>query len=80
MTPDVQLAALAAIELTARQIVNPAASQEHRDELAVILRDVDPAMVALEVATILAAVVYASSFPISQLVEHRRAQLWAAGG
>jgi hypothetical protein len=49
--------ALAGIELTARQIVDPERTQLHRDELAVILRDVDPVMVAVEVAVVLAGVV-----------------------
>jgi hypothetical protein len=75
MTEDVQLAALAVIELTARQIVDPDQTQLHRDELAVILADVDPVMVALEVATVLAGVVAGTGFPIGALIEAKRAQL-----
>jgi hypothetical protein len=77
MTEDVQLAALAVIELTARQIVDPDQVQLHRDELAVILADVDPVMVALEVATVLAGVVAGTGFPIDQLIEAKRARLLA---
>jgi hypothetical protein len=77
VTEDVQLAALAVIELTARQIVDPAQTQEHRDELAVVLRDVDPVMVALEVATILIGVVTGTGFPIDVLIEAKRAHLLA---
>jgi hypothetical protein len=77
MTEDVQLAALAVIELTARQIVSPDQVQLHRDELEVILGDVDPAMVALEVATVLAGVVSGTGFPIGALIEARRARLLA---
>jgi hypothetical protein len=75
MDTDTQLAALAVIELTARQIVHPDQSQAHRDELAVIMRDVDPVMVALEVSTILAGVVTGTGFPIAQLIETKRAQI-----
>jgi hypothetical protein len=77
MTEDVQLAALAVIELTARQIVSPDQTQLHRDELEVILRDVDPTWVALEVATILAGVVTYTGFPIEDLIETKRARLLA---
>ena len=49
MTEDIRLAGLALIELTARQIVDPEQAQLHRDESQVILRAVDPTMVALEV-------------------------------
>ena len=75
MTEDVQLAALAVIELTARQIVDPERTQLHRDELAVILRDVDPVMVAVEVATVLAGVAVGTGFPLGQLIEAKRARL-----
>jgi hypothetical protein len=75
MTEEVQLAALAVIELTARQIMDPGRTQLHRDELAVILRDVHPVMVALEVATILAGVVTASWLPLGQLIQAKRARL-----
>ena len=75
MTEDVQLAALAVIELTARQIVDPEQTQLHRDELAVILADVDPMWVMLEIATILAGVVAGTGFRIDQLIEAKRAQL-----
>ena len=75
MTEDVALAALAVIELTARQIVDPERTQLHRDELAVILRDVDPVMVALEVATVLAGVAVGTGFPLGQLNEAKRARL-----
>jgi hypothetical protein len=77
MTEDIQLAALAVIELTARQIVEPDQTQLHRDELEVILRDVDPTWVALEVATVLVGVVSGTGFPIDQLIEAKRAQLLA---
>jgi hypothetical protein len=77
MTEDVQLAALAVIELVARQIVDPGQAQEHRDELAVILADVDPTWVALEIATVLAGVVTGTGFPIGALIEAKRAQLLA---
>jgi hypothetical protein len=72
-----QLAALALVELVARQIVDPDQTQEHRDELQVILRDVDPTWVALEVATILVGVVAGTGFPIEQLIETKRARLLA---
>jgi hypothetical protein len=77
MTEDVQLAALAVIELVARQIVAPDQTQLHRDELAVILGDVDPTWVALEVATVLAGVVTYTGYPIGALIEAKRAQLLA---
>jgi hypothetical protein len=77
MTEDVQLAALAVIELVARQIVDPDQVQLHRDELEVILRDVDPVWVALEVATVLAGVVTGTGFPIEDLIETKRARLLA---
>jgi hypothetical protein len=74
---DVQLAALALVELVARQIVDPSQTQEHRDELEVILRDVDARWVALEIATVLAGVVTGTGFPIGALIEAKRAQLLA---
>jgi hypothetical protein len=77
MTEDVQLAALAVIELTARQIVDPDQTQLHRDELAVILGGVDPTWVALEIATVLAGVVTGTGYPIGALIEAKRAQLLA---
>jgi hypothetical protein len=77
VTDDVQLAALALIELTARQIVAPDQTQEHRDELAVILRDVDPTWVALEVATWLIGVATATEYPLDGLIETKRARLRA---
>jgi hypothetical protein len=77
MTEDVQLAALAVIELCARQIVDPDQVQLHRDELAVILGGIDPTWVALEIATVLAGVVTGTGFPIDQLIEAKRAQLLA---
>jgi hypothetical protein len=77
MTDDVQLAALAVIELTARQIVAPDQTQEHRDELAVILGDVDPTWVALEVATYLLGVATATEYPLDALIETKRAHLLA---
>jgi hypothetical protein len=77
MTEDVQLAALAVIELVARQIVDPDQAQLHRDELEVILASVDPTWVALEVATVLAGVVTYTGFPIEDLIETKRAQLIA---
>ena len=77
MTEDVQLAALAMIELTARQIVEPDQAQLHRDELAVILGAVDPTWVALELATVLVGVATSTGFPIDQLIEVKRAQLLA---
>jgi hypothetical protein len=77
VTEDVQLAALAVIELTARQIVDPSQTQEHRDELEVILRDIDPTWVALEVATYLIGVATATEYPIDALIEAKRAQLLA---
>jgi hypothetical protein len=78
MTEDVQLAALAVIELTARQIVEPDQTQLHRDELAVILGDVDPTWVALEIATVLVGVVTSTGFPIEDLIETKRARLLAS--
>jgi hypothetical protein len=75
MTPDVQLAALALIECTARQIVFPEQTELHRNELAVIMRDVDPTMVALEIATVLAGVVSGFRVPIHQLIEVQRARI-----
>lgn len=77
MTEDVQLAALAVIELTVRQIVDPDQTQLHRDELEVILAAVDPVWVALEVATVLAGVVTGTGFPIGALIEAKRARLLA---
>jgi hypothetical protein len=77
MTEDVQLAALAVIELVARQIVEPDQTQLHRDELEVILSRVDPMWVALEIATVLVGVVTGTGFPIDQLIETKRAQLLA---
>jgi hypothetical protein len=77
MTEDVQLAALAVIELTARQIVEPDQVQLHRDELAVILGDVDPTWVMLEIALVLVGVVTGTGFPIGELIEAKRAQLLA---
>jgi hypothetical protein len=77
MTEDVQLAGLAVIELVARQIVDPDQAQLHRDELAVILSDVDPTWVALEIATVLAGVVIRTGFPIGALIEEKRARLLA---
>jgi hypothetical protein len=44
----------------------------------VILRDVDPAMVALEVATVLAGVAVGTGFPLGQLIEAKRARLLAS--
>jgi hypothetical protein len=77
MTEDVQLAALAVIELTARQIVSPDQVQLHRDELAVILGAVDPTWVALEVSTWLLGVTAATGYPLDALIEAKRAQLLA---
>jgi hypothetical protein len=78
VTEDVQLAALAVIELTARQIVSPEQTQEHRDELAVILAKVDPTWVALEVATWLLGVATATEYPLDALIEAKRARLLAS--
>jgi hypothetical protein len=75
MTPDIQLAALALIELTARQIVDPEQTELHRNELAVIMRDVDPTMVALEIATVLAGLVSGYRIPIGQLVDQLRSRI-----
>jgi hypothetical protein len=80
MTPDVQLAALAVIELTARQIVDPYQTELHRNELAVIMADVDPTMVALEIATVLAGVVTGFRVPIHQLIEVQRARIVGDAG
>jgi hypothetical protein len=77
MTEDVQLAALAVIELVARQIVEPDQVQLHRDELEVILSRVDPMWVALEIALVLAGVVTYTGYPIGALIEAKRAQLLA---
>jgi hypothetical protein len=77
VTEDVQLAALAGLERTARQIVEPDHRQLHRDELAVILADVDPVMVALEVSILLIGVVTATGLPIDVLIEAKRAQVLA---
>jgi hypothetical protein len=75
MTPDVQLAALAVIELTARQIVDPEQTALHRNELQVIMRDVDPTMVAVEIALILAGIVTGFRIPIGQLIEVQRGRI-----
>jgi hypothetical protein len=77
MTDDVQLAALALIELVCRQIIDPDLVQERRDELAVVLRDVDSTRVALEIATILAGVVTFTGFPLAELIETKRQRLLA---
>jgi hypothetical protein len=75
VTPDVRLAALAVIELVARQIVDPEGSELHRCELQVIMRDVDPTMVALEIATQLAGVVTGFRVPIHELIELQRTRI-----
>jgi len=77
MDESVQLAALALIELTARQIAHPAQTQEHRDELAVVLRNVDPTWVALELATVLVGAAAVTGFNLGALIEVKRAQLLA---
>ena len=56
MDDRTRLAGLAVIELALRQIADPSRTQDHRDELAVIMRDVDPQFVALEIATVMAGV------------------------
>jgi hypothetical protein len=78
MDEATQLAALAVIELVARQIVSPDQVQLHRDELAVIVGDLDPLWIALEVATVLAGVVSGTGFPIGELIEAKRARLLAS--
>ena len=75
MNENVQLAALALIELVARQIVDPALTEVHRGELAIILSDVDPVDVALETATILHGVVTCTGFPMAGFLEAKRAGL-----
>jgi hypothetical protein len=56
MDAKTRLAAYAVIELAVRQIGDPSRTQDHRDELAVIMKPVDPQMVALEIATVLTGV------------------------
>jgi hypothetical protein len=75
VTEDVQLAALAVIELVARQIVQQDRVQQHRDELEIILARVDARWVALEIGLILCGVVAAYGVPIDQVIEAKRAQL-----
>jgi hypothetical protein len=77
MTQDVQLASLAIIELVARQIADPAQTQLHRDELEVILRDVDARWVVLELATVLVGAAAVTGFNLGALIETKRAQLLA---
>jgi hypothetical protein len=77
VTEDVQLVALAVIELAVRQIVHPERTQEHRDELQVILRVVDPTWVCLELATILVGVGAGTGFPMARFLEEKRARLMA---
>jgi hypothetical protein len=77
MTEDVQLAALAVIELVARQIADPAQTQEHRDELEVILAGTDARWVALELATVLVGAAAVTGFNLGALIEAKRAQLLA---
>jgi hypothetical protein len=59
MNDETRLAACSVIELAVRQIADPDRTQEHRDELAVVLKDRDAQFVqfvALEIATTLAGV------------------------
>ena len=56
MDDRTRLAGCAVIELAVKQIGDPSRTQEHRDELEVILKDVDARFVALEIATVLAGV------------------------
>jgi hypothetical protein len=79
MDEKTRLAAYAVVELAVMQIDDPIRTQEHRDELAVILKDVDPQMVALEVATMLVGVAVGTEFPLGSLVEEMRSRVLAGG-
>jgi hypothetical protein len=75
MDEKTRLAAYAVVELAVRQIDDPSRTQEHRDELAVIMKDVDPQMVALEIATVLVGVAVGYGVPLGSLVEEMRSRV-----
>jgi hypothetical protein len=85
MDEKTRLAAYAVVELAVMQIDDPIRTQEHRDELAVILKDVDPQMVALEIATVLAGVAVGHlaadccDIKLGSMIEEMRSRVLAGG-
>jgi hypothetical protein len=77
MDAETRLAAYAVIELALRQSADPSRTQERRDELVVILRDVDPTMVALEIATVLVGVSVGYRVRLGSIIEQARARILA---
>jgi hypothetical protein len=77
MDEKTRLAAYAVVELAVMQIDDPSLTQEHRDELAVIMKDVEAQFVALEVAVLLVGVSVAHRFPLGSLVEEMRSRVLA---
>jgi hypothetical protein len=85
MDAATRLAAYAVIELTVRQIGDPSLTQDHRDELAVIMKDVDAQMVALEIATVLTGVAVGHvaagccDIELGSMIDEMRARVVAEG-
>jgi hypothetical protein len=75
MDDQSRLAACAVIENALKQIADPPRRQDHREELAVIMKGVDPVMVALEIATVLAGVAAGYKVPLGSMIEEIRARV-----
>ena len=82
MNAETRLAACSVIELAVRQIADPDRTQEHRDELAVVLKDRDAQFVqfvALEIATTLVGVAVGYGVALGSIIEEIRARVIAEG-
>jgi hypothetical protein len=79
MDDRTRLAGCAVIELALKQIGDPSRTQEHRDELEVILKDVDAQFVALEIATMMVGMAVAHEagdyVTLGQIVDGVRARV-----
>jgi hypothetical protein len=81
-----RLAACAVIENAAKQIGVPESRQATRQELAVIMKDADPALVALEIATMMVGVsvghlaARCCDLHLGDLIEQTRARVLGSAG
>lgn len=83
MDDRTRLAACAVIELAVKQIGEPGRVQEHRDEMAVVLKDVDAIWVALEIATMMVGMAVAheagDDVTLGQIIDQTRARVLGEG-
>ena len=85
MDEQTRLAAYAVVELAVNQIHDPNQTQDHRDELAVIMKNADPQFVALEIATMLVGVAVGHlasgccDLHLGEMVEEMRSRVLAGG-